>query len=186
MLQDLAKIHKELEGYVEVDSDYDFPKNVHIKYLTQKKGTQGFCKGGKFKCRGNNSLILSTNVATWPVKLIHYNADASVGFVTRLFVPEDCENCPTPSQSVSEKTLTQTIEYQQSIIEKMTDKIKQLETKNYEMQQHKQQYEQLLQQGRESLQKLQHKYQTSLEAVKESQHMIQKLSQSHPLMNPID
>ena len=86
MLQDLAKIHKELEGYVEVDSDYDFPKNVHIKYLTQKNGTQGFCKGGKFKCRGNNSLILSTSVATWPVKLIHYNSDASIGFVTRLFV----------------------------------------------------------------------------------------------------
>jgi myosin heavy subunit len=181
MLQDLAKIHKELEGYVEVDSDYDFPKNVHIKYLTQKKGTHGFCKGGKFKCRGNNSLILSTNVATWPVKLIHYNSDASVGFVTRLFVPEDCENCPAQSQTTSEKTLSQTVDYQQSIIEKMTDKIKQLETKNYELQQHKQQYEQLLQQGRESLQQLQQKYKTSLEAVKESQNMIQKLSQSHPM-----
>ncbi len=183
MLQDLVKIHKELEGYVEVDSDYEFPKNVHIKYLTQKKGSQGFCKGGKFKWRGNNSLILSTNVATWPVKLIHYNADASVGFVTRLFVPEDCENCFSQTQTTSEKTLSQTVDYQQSIIEKMTDKIKQLETKNYELQQHKQQYEQLVQQGRESLQQLQQKYKTSLEAVKESQDMIQKLSQSHPLFH---
>ena len=155
MLQDLAKIHKELEGYVEVDSDYDFPKNVHIKYLTQKKGIRDFCKGE------------NSNVVGQLIDIVYQCCDMAcqVDTLQCRCICRICNtfNCPLrlivksshTFSIISEKTLTQTIEYQQSIIEKMTDKIKQLETKNYEMQQTKKQYEQLLQQGRESLQQLQ-------------------------------
>ena len=82
MLQILAKIHKELEGYVEVES-LKISKHVHIKYLTQKTVRKVFVKYFVSKWYNNRYC---PRLLQRGCRLLH-NSDASVDF-RRLFVPK--------------------------------------------------------------------------------------------------
>jgi len=181
MIKDIQKIREELIGFVEVESEYDFPRNTTIKYLTTKDGEEGFCRGGRFKCRGDNSLILQNNITSWPAVIRHMNSDASVHFTTRFFIPEN-EESNKPSESGLVKEFRDTIQYQQGIIETMTDTIKTLEMQKHQVSSDKTDYEELLEQNRHHLKKLSIELRESQSHNDQYKDIIQKLSQSHPMM----
>ena len=184
MIKDIHKIREELVGFVEVESDYDFPKNIVVKYLTIKDGDEGFCKGGKFKCRGNNSLILQNNMTSWPAVICHMNKDASVHFTTRFFIPENekAEENQSMKECKKNKELEETIQYQQGIIETMTDTIKMLEMQKHQISSDKTDYEELLEKNRHHLKDLSVQLRESQSQNEQYKDIIQKLSQSHPMM----
>ena len=172
MIQDIEKIQKELVGFVEVDADYDFPIDIPIKYLTLKNGCQGFCKGGKFRGKGNNSLIVRNNIATWPIKLNHYNPDSSILFRTRLFIPEQYHSDQKGGglSDPMKQELIATIRYQQKIIET-------LKTKYEEISRQQNDYEQ----SQSIIYNQQKDIETLREEIKQLNDIIQKVTQSHPM-----
>lgn len=174
MIQDIDKIKKELIGFVEVDADYDFPMDIPIKYLTLKNGCQGFCKGGKYRGKGNNSLIVKNNIATWPIKLTHYNADSSILFRTRLFIPETYHNSDQKSAGLNDKMkqeLVATIHYQQKIIETLKTKYEDIARQQND-QDH---YQSIIYNQQKDIETLR-------EEIKKLNDIIQKLTQSHPML----
>jgi len=181
MIKDIHKIQQELAGFVEVAHDYEFKQNILIKYYTQKNDELGFCKGGNFRFRGNNCLMLERNRVTWPVKVHHLNPDASIQFTTRFFIKESEE--PEPDKAIAKiKGLTDTISYQQGIIETMTDTIKSLEMQKHQVSSDKSDYEGLLEQNRHHLKDLSLELRETQRQNKQYRDVIQKLSQSHPMM----
>ena len=178
MIKDIQKIREELVGFAEVSADYDFPRNILVKYLTIKDGEEGFCKGGGFKCRGNNSLILQNNMTTWPALICHMNKDASVYFTTRFFIPENEES----EDKKLMKEFKDTIQNQQGIIETMTETIKTLEMQKNQISSDKTDYEKLLEQNRHHLKDLSLQLRESQAQNEQYKDIIQKLSQSHPMM----
>ena len=186
MIQDINKIKKELIGFVEVYADYDFPMDIPIKYLTLKNGCQGFCKGGKFRSKGNNSLIVKNNIATWPIKLNHYNEDASILFRTRLFIPEDYHIADQSGRSNNQsggsndqsggsndqtQELNATIHYQQKIIETLTTKYEDISRQ----QKDSEEYQSIIYNQQKDIETLRNE-------INQLNDIIQKLTQSHPMM----
>jgi mevalonate kinase len=181
MIKDIHKIRQELEGFVEVSHDYEFKPNIWIKYYTRKNDEMGFFIGGKFKFRGNNSLMLERQQATWPVRIHHLNPDGSTQFTARFFIKESEE--PEPDKEVAKiKGLTETILYQQHIIETMTETLKSLEIQKHQIASDKSDYEELLEQNRHHLKDLSVKSREIQRENEQYREIIQKLSQSHPMM----
>ena len=185
MIKDIHRIRQELEGFVEVSYDYEFKKNILIKYLTRKiteEGSEeGFSNGGIFKFRGNNCLMVEKNHFTWPIKIHHLNPDASVQYTTRFFIKESDE--PEPHIETSRiKELQETISYQQEIIETMTETLKGIEMQKHHISSDKSDYEVLLEQNRHHLKDLSMKLRGVQEQNDQYRDIIQKLSQSHPMM----
>lgn len=173
MIQDIEKIKKELVGFVEVDADYDFPIDIPIKYLTLKHGCQGFCKGGKFRGKGNNSLIVKNNIATWPIKLNHYNPDSSILFRTRLFIPEQYHSDQKGGglSDPMKQELIATIRYQQKIIETLTTKYEEISRQQNDQER----YQSIIYNQQKDIETLR-------EEIKKLNDIIQKLTQSHPML----
>ena len=180
MIQDIDKIKEELIGFVEVDADYDFPMEIPIKYLTLKNGCQGFCKGGKYVGKGNNSLIVKNNIAKWSIKLNHYNADASILFRTRLFIPEKNHitnqkgggsNDQGGESNDQTQELEATIRYQQKIIETLTTKYEDISRQ----QKDSEQYQSIIYNQQKDIENLRNE-------INQLNDIIQKLSQSHPML----
>ena len=182
MIKDIQKIREELEGFAEVDPDYDFPRNIQVKYLTKKNGEEGFCTGGRFKCRGNNCLILKNNQTSWSAVINHMHKDATVHFTTRFFIPESEEPERLEKDSQSVKELKETIQYQQGLIETMTGTIQSLEIQKHQISSDKNDYEELLEQNRHHLKDLSIHVREIQEQNEQYKDIIQKLSQSHPMM----
>jgi len=187
MIKDIQRIQQELEGFVEVEHDYEFKKNILIKYLTRKEtkgGTgheEGFSNGGTFQFRGNNCLMVAKNRFTWAVKIHHLNPDASVQYTTRFFIKDSDE--PEPERETALiRELQGTIGYQQGIIETMTDTIKGLETQKHHISSDKSDYEGLLEQNRHHLKDLSLKLREVQGQNDQYREIIQRLSQSHPMM----
>lgn len=173
MIKDIEKIKKELVGFVEVDADYDFPMDIPIKYLTLKHGCQGFCKGGKFRGKGNNSLIVTNNIATWPIKLNHYNADSSILFRTRLFIPEQYHSDQKGGglSDPMKQELIATIHYQQKIIETLKTKYEEISRQQNDQER----YQSIIYNQQKDIETLR-------EEIKKLNDIIQKLTQSHPML----
>ena len=45
MITDIKRIKQELNGYEEVESIYDLPSNVYVKYITLKDKKESFYLG---------------------------------------------------------------------------------------------------------------------------------------------
>ena len=180
MIKDLSIIRKELENHVEVQLPYEFPKDCHIKYITLKNDEESFYKGGKFLNRGNDSLILTNNIKTWSVPTCFRNKDGSINYESRFFIPEKEEEKEIDKET---KELHDTIEFQQSVIEKLTDQLKEIELQKKYLQDDKTEYEELLQQNRYHLKDLSIQLREKNTQLSQYENIIQKLSQSHPLMN---
>ena len=178
MIKDLSIIRKELENHVEVQLPYEFHKNCHIKYITLKNDEESFYKGGKFINNGNDSLILTNNIKTWAVPTCFRNKDGSINYESRFFIPEKEEEINKET-----KELHDTIEFQQSVIEKLTDQLKEIELQKKYLQDDKTEYEELLQQNRYHLKDLSIQLREKNTQLSQYENIIQKLSQSHPLMN---
>ena len=180
MIKYLSIIRKELENHVEVQLPYEFHKNCHIKYITLKNDEESFYKGGKFLNNGNDSLILTNNIKTWSVPTCFRNKDGSINYESRFFIPEKEEEKEIDKET---KELHDTIEFQQSVIEKLTDQLKEIELQKKYLQDDKTEYEELLQQNRYHLKDLSIQLREKNTQLSQYENIIQKLSQSHPLMN---
>jgi len=150
MIKDIIRIRVELESYNEVMYPYEFPKGIHIKYISLRSGEESFYPGGKFQCLGDNCLYVENTYKRWKIPLKFFEKDGSVKYQTRLFIPEN------ESEICSKETLEhlQMIKYQQNIIDTMVQRIQSVETTIQKQQDMKSTYEELLQQNRYHLKQL--------------------------------
>ena len=184
MIQDLTKIREELEGFVEVSYPYDFPRDIPVKYITLKKNQEdeSFYPGGCYQGLGNNCLFLKNSYKRWSVPIHFLTKDGQVHYQTRLFIPEDYETKESIHGSTELQQLQQTIDYQQNIIEKMTEELKDKRQVVQGLLEDKQMYEEMLQKNRYHLKELSISGRQKDEMIEKYQQVIQKLSVSHPMM----
>ena len=181
MIKDISIIRKELDGYEEVVLPYGFTKDCSIKYITLKNKDnieeESFYKGGGFISLGNDCIILKKKHRTWSVPICKRNKDGSIRYSTRFFVKsEEGEQC---SQKVKE--LNEVIQYQQNIIEKLTEKLKDIELIKYQITEEKKTYEDLLQQNRFNLKHISIENREKDEKIKKYEDIIKKLANSHQM-----
>jgi len=185
MSQDISLIKKELENHMEIKLPYDFPKKCHIKYIThnQKKNTELFYKGGEFIYFGNNCICVKNKARTWNIPIHYYHKDGSVKYTSHFYISSDTETDCEKICDEKYNELTNTIQFQQSVIEKMTTSIGKVELQKSNLIQEKKDYEELLQQSRYNLKELSILNREKDEKIKKYEELIQRLTQSHPLFN---
>ena len=185
MIQDITRIREELEGYVEVTLPYEFAKDIHIKYLTLKKnqGDESFYPGGCYQGVGNNCIFMSNSYKRWSVPICYYTKDGQVRYHTRFFIPEHPTETNTASDASSDTQTHETLRYQQEIIEKLVAEIKETRQARKGLLEEKQTYEEMLQKNRYRLKELSVENRDKDKQIHKYKDVIQKLSQSHPLMS---
>jgi hypothetical protein len=126
MIQDIPTIKKHLVDCDEVELPYQFPYNCFIKYITLKGGADGdesFYPGGRFIRYKGEKMLLSNNGREWSVPLHYKNCDGEITYKSRFFIlnetDKDCEK--------EKKELQKVLIAQQKVIQKMTQKIHDLE-----------------------------------------------------------
>jgi chromosome segregation ATPase len=181
MSQDLSFIRNELIDYIEVKLPYQFMKNCPIKYITLKNEEEYFYKGGEFITEGNDSLLITNKARSWHVPTCYRNKDGTIKYESRFFIPDKEEVSTLPNEKEIKKLLD-TIDYQQSIIEKVTNQLKEIELHKHSLQENNSQYEELLQQNRYHLKDLSLELRANKKTIKKYEDIIKKLTQSHPLM----
>jgi hypothetical protein len=159
MIKDLTKIREYLNNYVEVEMPYEFTKNSPIQYITCEYDDEGniscdsFYPNCKFLRRCNDIIIIEYNNLIKRVPICKRDKEGNIIYQSRFFISEEKEDELIECES-DKKELLKTIEYQQSIIEKMTKQIQSLEIEKYNMNDKISTYEDLLQQGRYKLKDL--------------------------------
>jgi len=157
MIKDLSLIREELIGFAEVEMPYNFPVNCHIKYITFKDDAESFYAGGKFCRKMNDFIILQNYGSSWNVPICYRDKEGNIIYQSRFFIPEDIDDSSDEaieSKSNDVKKLEDTIKYQQDIIEKLIDRVKEVEIQKYECNETVATYEELLQEGRFKLKEL--------------------------------
>lgn len=179
MIKDIIKIREELIDYEEVELPFEFEKGCHIKYITKKDEDESFYTGGLFLYFGNDCIVLENNNRKWSVPLYKRNKDGSICYKSRFFIKDkeeqDCEK--------DKKELNEIIEYQQSIIQTMTEKIKELEIIKHTLINEKREYEELLQQNRYNFQNVCIESKEKDEKIIKYEDIIHKLTNSHSMFN---
>ena len=159
MIKDPAIIRDELINHIPI-SPSDFYENCHLKYFISKDNDISFSTGGKFISRCNNHILLKNNGSPWRIPIHIYNKGGDIIYSTRFFILEDEFNQKKDiSEDISEdiledkysQELKDTIEYQQSIIEKLIERVKEVEIQKHDLNDTISQYEELLQQNRYNL-----------------------------------
>jgi len=182
MIKDLNKIRENLNGYESIESVNlfdDLKKGCHIRYITlDKNDNESFYLGGNFERLGNNCIVLKNNFKTWSVPINKYNPDGSIHYKTRFYNKNEEDNCEK-----EKKELMDTIHYQQSIIEKMTDRLTELELIKKKLTGEKVEYEQLLQQNRYNLKDKCIEVRDKDNKLKEYEIIIQRLTNSHQIFH---
>jgi len=182
MSQDLSLIRNELINFIEVELPYEFTKHCPIKYITLKNEEEYFYKGGEFIIEGNDSLLITNKARTWYVPTCYRNKDGTIKYESRFFIPDkEVVRGIYPNEKEINK-LKDTIDYQQSIIEKVTNQLKEIEIQKHSLQENNSQYEELLQQNRYHLKDLSLELRANKKTIKKYEDIIKKLTQSHPLM----
>jgi len=159
MIKDISKIREYLNGYVEVELPYEFNKGVSIQYITCEYDEEGniscdsFYPNCKFLRRCNDIILLESNTLIKRVPIYKRDKEGNIIYQSRFFIKEEEED--SLKECYSDKNeLLKTIEYQQSIILKCSERIKTLELDKYETNDKISTYEDLLQQGRYKLKEL--------------------------------
>jgi uncharacterized coiled-coil protein SlyX len=178
MIKDISIIREELNNFIEIKLPHPLTKNCHIKYITLKNDLESFYTGGEFLSYGNDSLLLIKNNRTWSVPTCFRNKDGSIQYESRFFIYEKNE------EKCDKKTteLNDTISFQQSVIDKLSDQLKNIEIHRKQLIDTNQDYEELLQQNRYHLKELSIQSREKDKKLLQYEDIIQKLSQSHPLM----
>ena len=177
MIKNIASMRKELVGFEQVPLPLDFKKGCSVKYLTLKDNEQCLCKGGKFVNFGNNCVILKNKGRTWSVPLSDLNPDGSIKHQNTFFTKEEEEeNCDKQVQELQD-----IIRYQQSIIEKMTKTITELEIQKKHLTHEKTEYEELLQQNRYNMKEICIESREKDKKIEQYEGVIQKLANSHQM-----
>jgi hypothetical protein len=158
MIKDISKIREYLEGYVEVELPYDFIKDTKIQYITCEYDEEGniscdsFYPNCKFLRRCNDIILLESNTLIKRVPIYKRDKEGNITYQSRFFIKEEVDEL---KECVNDKSeLLKTIEYQQNIIEKCSERIKTLELDKHETYDKVSTYEDLLQQGRYKLKEL--------------------------------
>ena len=158
MIKDISKIREYLEGYVEVELPYEFEKNSSIQYITCEYDKEGniycdsFYPNCKFLRRCNDIILLESNTLIKRVPIYKRDKEGNIIYQSRFFIKEEVDELKECENDKSE--LLKTIEYQQNIIEKCSERIKTLELDKHETYDKVSTYEDLLQQGRYKLKEL--------------------------------
>ena len=180
MLKDIILIKKELEGFEEIEFPYPLKPGIIVKYITAKDDEESFFTGGKFVKMGNEKIYLTNGGPNWTVPIKVRDDECNIQYESRFFIPEKEEEEEIDKET---KELHDTIEFQQSVIEKLTDQLKEIELQKKYLQDDKTEYEELLQQNRYHLKDLSIQLREKSTQLSQYENIIQKLSQSHPLMN---
>ena len=178
MIKDLSIIRKELIGFSEVEMPYEFPINCHIKYVTFVNDEESFSIGGKFCRRCNDTLILQNNGPEKIVPICMRDKTGKIIYETRFFIPEDTNDKSIDDKSKVSNDLEDTIQYQQSIIEKLVERIKEAELQKHELTETISSYEELLQEGRFKLKELSVDLRQKTEKLNHYEELIPKLYNS--------
>ena len=123
MIKDITVIKKNLKGCSEVDIDYPFKYGCFIKYITLKNNEESFFLGGKFIRMRNGSILLENGGKQWSVPLKMIDNQGDTLYKSRFFIDNESENI---SCEKDKKELEKIIKTQQHIINKMTEKIAEL------------------------------------------------------------
>jgi hypothetical protein len=191
MIKDITKIRELLIDYVEVEMPYDFDKGCDIQYVTcglDSEGnidinTESFFPNCKFIRRCNDTLIVESNGLTKHVPIYRRDKVGNIIYKSRFFILEENENGIVNNQMGGGKRedireLKDTIEYQQSIIEKLTERIKYVEIEKHEVQGQISTYEELLQEGRYKLKELSLELREKTDKLNHYEEIIPKLINS--------
>lgn len=185
MIKDISIIRKELENFEELDlhdiSELpdDLTKNCAIKYITlDKKGEESFYKGGNFVTFGDECIILTNNNRTWSVPIRKKNPDGTTNYTSRFYIKDKEVTCDKKVQELND-----IIKYQQNIIEKMSQRLTDLELIKAKVSQEKQDYEELLQQNRFNYKEKCIETREKDEKIKQYEEVIQKLANSHQMFH---
>lgn len=185
MIKDLVKIRELLSDYVEVEMPYEFNKGCSIQYVTCGIDSEGniesesFYPNCKFIRRCNDILIVESNGLTKNVPICRRDKYGNIIYNSRFFILENSEGQiggGEKDEKVNE--LKDTIEYQQNIIEKLTQRIKQVEIEKHEIQDKISTYEELLQDGRYKLMGLSLELKEKTEKLNHYEEIIPKLINS--------
>lgn len=187
MSQDISLIRKELENHIEIKLPCDFPKKCHIKYITHnlKKNTELFYKGGEFLSFGNNCIRVKNKARSWNIPIYLYHKDGSIKYTSHFYILDDNKECEQICDEKN-KELNETIQFQQSTIQKLTDELCKLELQKSYIIQEKKDYEELLQQNRHNLKDLSIVNREKDQKIKNYEELIKRLTNSHPLFNKND
>ena len=151
MIQDISRIREDLQGYTEVVYPYDFTTSHHIKYITLKGDNESFYPGGMYVSIGSNCIYVKNSYKRWGIPICKYDKDGNTTYKTRLFV---LDTAAESKETKDSKETKETLEFQQNIIDKMTDKVKTLQQQNDQLIECKQSYEEMLQANRYTLKQL--------------------------------
>jgi len=182
MIKDISKIREYLEGYVEVELPYEFNKGSPIQYITCEYDKEGniscdsFYPNCKFLRRCNDIILLESNTLIKRVPIYKRDKEGNITYQSRFFIKEEVDELKECENDKSE--LLKTIEYQQNIIEKCSERIKTLELDKHETYDKVSTYEDLLQQGRYKLKELSIENREMQEKINHYEELIPKLYNS--------
>ena len=161
MIKDLTIIREHLVGYAEVEMPYDFANDCSIHYITCSIDRDGnvsdesFYPDFKFKSRCNDILIVENKAFTKRVPICRRNKDGDIIYQSRFFIPETIEdNVAMVGGGKSNQESEDKISYQQEIIEKLIERVNEVEIQKHELSETISTYEDLLQEGRYKLKEL--------------------------------
>jgi len=127
MITDIHTIKKELKGFSQIELPYDIKHMCPIKYLTIKDNKEAFYTGGNFVRFGNECIILTKSNKNWSVKNFIKDKNGNILYSSKYFIPDDDDTLVIPDNK-SFKELKSIIKSQQHIIDKLSQKIKELST----------------------------------------------------------
>ena len=177
MIKDMAIIRQELIGFSEVEMPYDFQKDCHIKYVTRMNEDEVFNIGGKFIGRCNDMMIIHASGSQRRVPVCIRDKKGNVTYESRFFIPDnrstdDEQKDDEDDEDDEQKNI---ITYQQSIIEKLIERVKEVELRSTDLSDTITTYEGLLQEGRFKLKDMAVELREKTVKVNHYEEMIPKL-----------
>ena len=185
MIKDISIIREELNDYAEVQMPYDFPKGCHIKYITLLNDEELFSSGGKFCNICNDYLVLKNKGSSWRVPIYIRQKCGKIIYETKLFIPENTNEIimngggGKRNELINNKELEETINYQQSIIEKLIKRVEDIEIQKKDLYDQIQKYEELLQQNRYSFKELSIQLNEKTKKLNKYEKLIPKINDNH-------
>ena len=186
MIKDLTKIREYLTDYAEVEMPYDFSNDCPVHYITCSMDSDGnisdesFYPGFKFKNRCNDILILKNDAIEKRVPIYRRDKFGTITYRSRFFIPETIEEnvVMVGGGGKSNQELEDKISYQQEIIEKLIERVKEVEIQKKELNDTISTYEDLLQEGRYKLNELSLELRTKNDKLDHYEELIPKLYNS--------
>tara|TARA_B110000967_G_C18593849_1_gene415836 strand:+ start:117 stop:665 length:549 start_codon:yes stop_codon:yes gene_type:complete len=175
MIKDMAIIRKELIGFSEVEMPYDFQKDCHIKYVTRMNEDEVFNIGGKFIGRCNDMMIIHASGSQRRVPICIRDKEGNVKYESRFFIPDNRTTDDEQKDDQDDDEKNDIIMYQQSIIEKLIERIKEVELRSTDLSDTITTYEGLLQEGRFKLKDMAVELREKTVKVNHYEEMIPKL-----------